>query len=165
MSVDRSGWGPGPWDGEGDRYEWTDESTGMPCLMKRNGSGAWCGYVAVNPDHPLHGVGYDDAHSGRDIDVHGGLTYASLCNENAGICHVPKPGEPDNVWWFGFDCAHGGDEVPEMQPDLMAWNSLADLFGKYAAPTGQAPQYRDKAYVERQIGGLAQQLHKIGAAA
>ena len=24
------------------------------------------------------------------------------------ICHIPGPGRPKDVWWFGFDCAHSG---------------------------------------------------------
>lgn len=30
------------------------------------------------------------------------------------VCHLPEPGEPDRVWWFGFDCAHLGDIIPGM---------------------------------------------------
>src|SRR5215510_304522 len=29
------------------------------------------------------------------------------------ICHTPSPGEPDNVWWLGFDCCHLGDLYPK----------------------------------------------------
>jgi hypothetical protein len=39
--------------------------------------------------------------------VHGGLTYADRCQ--GAICHVPQPGESDDVWWLGFDCNHSGD--------------------------------------------------------
>jgi hypothetical protein len=50
-------------------------------------------------------------------DVHGGLTYADACGHSdhpsRGICHIPAPGEPDGLWWFGFDCAHSGDWSPE----------------------------------------------------
>lgn len=28
------------------------------------------------------------------------------------ICHVAALGEPDPVWWLGFDCAHSGDLSP-----------------------------------------------------
>lgn len=52
------------------------------------------------------------------IDVHGGLTYSGACSPHAdnpelGICHLPDAGEPDDVWWFGFDCAHSGDHTPK----------------------------------------------------
>jgi hypothetical protein len=164
--VDRSGWPPGPWDDEADRYEWIDEATGMPCLMKRNGVGAWCGYVAVNPDHPTHGVGYFDVEDQYDIKVHGGLTYAAFCSGE--ICHVPQPGEPDNVWWLGFDCAHADDMTPFPQTGPMReFTYLADVMWTTinGSKTPGDHQYRDRTYVTNQIGGLAQQLHKIGASA
>lgn len=45
--------------------------------------------------------------------VHGGLTFAGGSHHgddpSVGVCHQPGEGEPDNVWWFGFDCAHSGD--------------------------------------------------------
>jgi len=103
---DKSTWGKGPWHGEPDRVEW--RHAGLPCLAIRNHHGAWCGYAAVPPRHPLHGKDYDTP----DVRVHGGVTYASLCAD--GICHVAKPGEPEDVWWFGFDCMHSGDFAPAM---------------------------------------------------
>lgn len=109
--VDRTGWGPGPWDGEPDRIEW--EHAGRPCLMVRHPNGHWCGYAAVDPGHPLHGKDYDDPFQWEDdweSAPHGGLTYANKCGHN--VCHVPKPGQPDDVWWFGFDCGHLSDLSP-----------------------------------------------------
>lgn len=44
------------------------------------------------------------------LAVHGGLTYSDRCHDD--ICHVPAPGEPDDVWWFGFD----GYEVIQPRP-------------------------------------------------
>lgn len=110
-TMDRSSWGPGPWDGEPDKVSWTDPATGRPCLAVRNPVGAWCGYVAVDPGHPLHGQDYDVP----DVVVHGGLTYAAYCREGAteaeGICHVPRPGQPHDVWWFGFDTCQAAFRV------------------------------------------------------
>lgn len=153
--VDRSGWPSGPWDDEPDRIEWIDEATGAPCLMKRNGWGAWCGYSAVNPGHPLHGVNYMDACDGaREIEVHGGLTYSDLCS--GGICHVPQPGEPDDVWWFGFDCGHGCDLVPSTaKPEMVEFLNVM-LEGRSAHVA-----YRDGAYVREQVTNLARQLAAI----
>jgi hypothetical protein len=144
---DRTGWPPGPWDGEPDRIEWIDAATGQPCLMRRNRWGAWCGYTAVNPGHPLHGVDYSELYDREDInlDVHGGITYTSLCHDD--ICHVPQPGEPDDVWWWGFDCGHYCDTVPDM---------LANGFGPYPNST-----YRDVAYVREQVTDLARQLAEL----
>lgn len=113
--VDRSQWPAGDWDGEPDKVQWTDEATGLVCLAKRNRhAGNWCGYVGVSPEHPWHGKGYSDLPD-YGPDVHGGLTYADACQEGTaplGICHIPEPGTPEHLWWFGFDCHHSGDQTP-----------------------------------------------------
>lgn len=131
---------PGPWNDEPDKVQWPSD-TGLPCMIRRGGFGAWCGYVGVPPGHPLHGLGYSDV----DVDVHGGLTYAAPCdgNEETGICHVPGPGEPDPVWWFGFDCGHAFDLMPGMPADLAMIESAV---------------YRDVNYVTAETERLAKQL-------
>lgn len=101
-TEDKTDWPDGPWKDEPDKVQWPDESTGLPCLIVRNDCGAWCGYVGVPDSHPLFGVGYDDAHDRNDaISVHHGLTFASSCQigrpEAEGVCHVPAPGESDNL--------------------------------------------------------------------
>jgi len=90
-------------------------------LAVRNSEGFWCGYVGVPPGHPWHGQGYDDV----DAHAHGGLTYGGLCN--GVICHVPREGEPAEVFWLGFDCAHAGDASPWRlrQPDRDVYRTLA----------------------------------------
>lgn len=143
--VDRTGWPNGPWDGEPDRVEWRDEATGLPCLIVRNRMGALCGYVAVPPGHPMH-CDTQPRPSGDDdpadrLQVHGGITYGSKCAGH--ICHVPNPGEPDDVYWFGFDMAHCDDRVPSMM--------------KYDGDV-----YRDVAYVQAECAKLAAQLAEAG---
>lgn len=141
-TVDKSTWGPGPWADEPDKMQWQDEKTGLPCLIVRNsqGSGALCGYVGVPPGHRLHGKLYNDRIEGAPcgdscgddyhyqcridgaINVHGGITFSNACaagmDESTHICHVAGPGEPDHVWWFGFDCSHAGDVSPRMNATL-----------------------------------------------
>lgn len=107
-SIPKSEWGDGPWLTEPDREEWRHES-GLPMLAVRGPHGAWCGYVGVPPGHPWHGRDPFDL----GVDVHGGLNYASTCI--GVICHQPLPGEPDNVWWLGFDCSHTFDLAPETE--------------------------------------------------
>jgi len=84
--------------------------------------------------------------------------YSEVC-EATSICHVPSPGEPDNVWWFGFDCAHAGDYIPGAQHYLPT--HLRDTLG---APTGWSTvvEYRDIAYVKRECESLARQLKALG---
>ena len=110
--IDKSGWGEGPWNDEPDKLQWQDEKTGLPCLIVRNRKmGNWCGYVGVPDGHPFYDMPDDEAQN--MVEVHGGLTFSSFCqetdSEREGVCHVPGEGEPDNVWWLGFDCAHSGD--------------------------------------------------------
>lgn len=169
--VDRSTWGPGPWDGEPDKAVWVDEATGLDCMVRR-GNGAWCGYVGVPPAHPWHHKDYsecvtpgcdgatdwdgeDEYHyectpQGR-VEVHGGLTFAGECDDEGdpakAICHIPEPGRHDDVTWFGFDCNHGWDLNPAMC--------------RYAPMPGAA--YRDLAYVVAETQRLAAQLAEVSS--
>lgn len=138
--IDKSQFGDGPWQTEPDRVEW--RYLGLPCLIVRNEMGALCGYVGVPPEHPWHGKDYNDIDGA--VDVHGGLTYANKCND-AAICHVPKDGEPDDVWWLGFDCAHSGDGVP----------GRPGLIGAYM---NIGTRYRDVTYVRAEVEKLAVQV-------
>lgn len=134
----------GAWDTEPDKRQWTDAETGLPCLIRRGPHGALCGYVGVPDGHPAFERHYDYV----DVDVHGGLTYADFCSESEhGICHVVEPGEPDRVWWLGFDCAHSGDFCPRYS---------------HRNTYSYDEQYRDFAYVTEQVQGLARQLAQIG---
>lgn len=129
--IDKSSYGPGPWQEEPDYANWTDEATGLQCLIVRSeGSGALCGYVGVEKHHPAYGLSYDSV----TADVHGGLTYSGPCQGR--ICHV---GQTDDIWWLGFDCAHIGDLTPT---------------DRTRAPT----IYRDFAYVKAEVQSLAHQL-------
>lgn len=112
-TMDKTSWGPGPWQDEPDKEQYTDEVTGLPCLVKRSGRGGnLCGYVGVSEGHPWFGKDYGSI----DADVHNGLSYSDFCQEGEGrtICHIPGPGEPDLVWWVGFDCGHAWDVSPAM---------------------------------------------------
>lgn len=103
--------------------------------------------MAVPPGHPAFEKSYDDI----DVGVHGGLTYSDHCHGE--ICHVPAPGEPDNVWWFGFDCAHGGDIIPSFNaiPGIHVMSSTS--------PFGET--YKDVKYVRREVEELAKQLSQL----
>jgi hypothetical protein len=144
---DKTAWGPGPWQDEPDKVQWEDPETKRPCLAVRNvhGSGGWCGYVAVLPGEPSYGK------NDLDLEVHGGLTFSSFCaedNKEHGICHIPGPGEPDKVWWLGFDCGHYGDLSPAMaaRDKELGINPVAEEV------------YRDLEYLKEQCHELAKQL-------
>lgn len=147
-SVDKSEWLPGVWKDEPDKAQWQDAVTGLPCLVVRGPHGSWCGYVGVLEAHPLYGKDYDTL----DVSVHGGLTFSDKCapseKEERGICHVPSPGESDQVWWFGFDCAHAGDISPGYAHHL---HGSAFKYG----------EYRDIRYVKDEVANLARQLKAL----
>ncbi len=84
------------WENEPDYEEFTHK--GYKCSIKRNMSGALCGYVDLPKDHPWYELGYDDI----EIDVHGGLTYAQN--------NVSEQGEES--YTIGFDCSHAFDYCP-----------------------------------------------------
>ena len=87
--INRTGWPSGIWDSEPDRAEFIH--SGFACLLVRNDLGAWCGYVGVPESHRSFGLDYDAV----EVEIHGGLTYANLCQEEGPICHIPQPGMPE----------------------------------------------------------------------
>jgi hypothetical protein len=162
--VDKSTWGDGPWQDEPEKIQWIDESTDLDCLIVRNPGGALCGYVGVPPEHPAHGRDYDNVKWAKPTDpddewsvypdVHGGLTYADACQEHGdeakGICHVPLPGRPADVWWLGFDCAHSGDLCPR--------HEASDRESGYPPIRFGGESYKTVDYVRAECRKFAQQL-------
>lgn len=156
-TVDKSGWKMrGEWDDEPDKMQWQDEATGLPCLIVRGPSGALCGYVGVSEGHKFYGTDYNDVmfDCGEDGDpypeAHGGLTFSDFCadtnDHSRYICHIPGPGEPDRVWWLGFDCAHSGDLCPS--------------YSRIGFSEGY-DTYRNVAYVKNYCRKLAAQLASV----
>jgi hypothetical protein len=169
-AVDRTGWDAGPWDDEPDKVQWIDEATGLDCLAVRNRHGSWCGYVGVPVGHRLHGVRYQDLDF--EPEVHGGLTFSDKCMEGApegaGVCHVPEPGRPADIWWLGFDCGHFMDLSPgidallrQVRRDRPPDPKLEELEARMREmdPHGLfADTYRDLAYVRAEVARLAEQV-------
>lgn len=157
----RETWGKGEWENEPDRIEWRKPGSALPRLMLRNRFGSWCGYVGLPPGHPLHGraawgtPGTDEQKDERldAMRVHWGVTYTNECGGE--ICHVPQPGEPEHVWWIGFDCGHSGDLSPGLIATVRAICGPSRLREQYEA-------YRDIGYVIRETEGLAAQLEEAG---
>lgn len=153
---DRSGWPSGEWDNEPDKMQWPDEATGLPCLIVRNRSGALCGYVGVPNGHPWYDVYYGDIEPYPD--VHGGLTFTDKCHprpegDPGGICHIVDQGEPDDVWWLGFDCLHYRDTSP---------GTLA-YAARYGDHTDPDETYKNVSYVQGEIRGLARQAAAVAS--
>jgi len=158
--LDKSSWGDGPWNDEPDRIEW--RSGEYVCLMLRNvRHGMWCGYVAVLPGHPWHGVEFGDI----DADVHGGLTYSGHCMTDERplrerVCHASHG--DDDLWWVGFDCHHAFDFAPAFvarERDLASrLRARGDEDGaRLFEETPWVQTYRHVVYVRDQVGHLVEQ--------
>ena len=148
---DKSVWPRGEWDTEYDKKQWQDEETGYPCLIVRSQLNALCGYVGVNSDHPLFEKNYDDA----DVRVHGGLTFADKCLPGPieeSVCHLVEPGEDEQIWWFGFDCAHFNDMYPG---SIEVMQKFPELHGSLGGT------YRNVEFVEAEVASLAKQLKDL----
>jgi len=148
-TIDKTEWPTGEWQEEPDKKQWTDKTTGLPCLIVRGPVGALCGYVGIGSKHPAYGNHYDDV----DIMVHGGLTFSSKCNEKSlegkGICHKVESGENDDVWWLGFDCSHAGDICP----------------GSFYLNNPYPETYKNINYVTEEVESLALQLKELAKVA
>lgn len=147
-TLDKSTWGPGPWQDEPDLKQWSDAKTGLPCLAIRHDRyGNWCGYVGVTPTHPLFGK----SHKEINYNVHGGLTFSGP--RKGAIYHIPDIREPEPLYWFGFDCYHSQDFAPGHTARLHT----------LGIPVFESPikdVYRTLAFVERECARLARQLAK-----
>lgn len=111
------------------------------CVIKRNSVlGTLCGYVGVTRDHPWWGKHYFDL---DQVEVHGNLTFSDYMN-GSGII---------DYWYLGFDCAHAGDEIPNLPFGL-------SFFMKRS---GEQCTYKDVNYVTFEIIKLlnqAREAHK-----
>lgn len=113
---------------------------GLACLARRAGQGNWCGYVAVPQSHAWHG-----RTSTSGLYCHqGGVNYAAPGDHE--VCHADAPVV---AWWFGFDCAHGGDLVPRVH-QLLIEHGLARPADRYT--------YRTQGYVMMECETLALDL-------
>ena len=124
------------WETEPTELDFTAD--GLPCAMRRNHYGIWCGYVGVGPEHPLYGLPVNHPlklpsswFEGRrglegmgvmDIFMHaleGHKTIEQACPISMALqvhggCnyaegHLSERDPDEHYWWFGFDCGHAGD--------------------------------------------------------
>lgn len=170
MKRPMSEWGPGPWDGEPETDQfWTDPATGYRCAVSRGPSGAWCGYVALPDDHPLHGVSYSSDMPDRlagaaervmegEIGKRGpmnvfviagrGRCYAGdLLDVHGSVTYSGEGRFKDHPgFWYGFDCSHAGD--------------LSPAFEKFL-PGLSGDEYRTLDYTKAECASLARQLQAL----
>lgn len=126
-------WGPGPWIGEpGVGHEEWYHYKDYICVIKRQFSGNWCGYVHVPMTSPFFKK-VKEAENDWDIEieVHGSITYSgkTLPWEKKG----PKKG-----LWIGFDTSHSDDIWPlyEAQMEFMK-EKLPDIIKDLNKITGE----------------------------
>ena len=146
--IDKSTWGPGPWQDEPDRVDFVHQ--GLACLLLRDPRGGnWCAYVGVPREHRLHGKDWIDQgplFEGLDAEVN----YTAVCGDP--ICHTPEPGMPDDVWWIGRDFGHTWDFCPARVAREI------EKMGPRPACMDRLEVYRDLADVRRVTEQLAGKL-------
>lgn len=133
--IDKSSWGPGPWQSEPDHVRWISP-TGLRCeIMRSHITGALCGYAHVPRGHRYWGLSW--RRQQRAIDVHGGVTFAAVV--------------PGGRYAIGFDCAHYQDDTP-------ALNALVQSLGMPPLPSPRFSAYRSLDYVHAETERLAAQI-------
>lgn len=142
VEPNKAFWPAGPWHDEPDRIDWVDPPTGVPCMMRRNDFGAWCGYVAIPPTHPWVNLSRDEM--SPSPHCHGGLTFKDHWED-----WKPENGDRyrdadigTTLPWIGFDCHHGFDLGPALSSDHSDENRV----------------YRDVQYVTAEVVHLAQHV-------
>lgn len=139
-------WAAGPWDPEPDRIEWTTDAGFTGIILRQSARhehyapGHLCGYVGVEPGHPWHGLDCSTAPAEAHEACHWGITFGRECEGE--VCHVPAPGQPEHLWWLGFDAAHCDDMSPRD----------ATL---YAPRLTDHTTYRTVEYMRREVERLA----------
>lgn len=151
----------------------------LKCCVVLTSLGRRCGYVGVGKDNPLFGLDYQHELSpsaelleytkNRSVDKQGiitllfsdlnRLTIETACNVHGSLTFSNGDGrfpilQIDPIWWFGFDCAHVGD-----QPDhVTAQRRIPNYFQITSLGT-----VRSKEYVIQECKNLAEQLANIAA--
>jgi len=94
FDAPKASWGEGPWQREPDRADFVTKA-GLHAVCLRHTFGSWCGYVAVPPAHPAHGMDP----GAIDVRVHGGVTYAA---SGARDVYRTSPSGEEGSYWIGF---------------------------------------------------------------
>ena len=129
--IKKRDFGDGIWIDEPDYAEFSYK--GVRCMVERNHSGAFCGYIFVNSGHPWYGKRCDEI----KVEVHGGFTWSEYI-------------EKENTYKIGFDCAHLEDIIPRASKEVTAFLFLQ------AKKLGMTVTYKDLDYVVGECIRLAE---------
>ena len=126
----REHWEPGPWDVEPDEMTW-GTSSGHLGYARRNGCGAWCGYVVIPRGHPDESTKMQNCIT--NYKAHGGITWVGSTQLDS----------ESGKTMLGFDCSQTGDHSPG--------NLAAGRYQKMGV-------YRDLTYVVGEVESLSKQV-------
>lgn len=153
--------------------EWLNEPNeeyyidrGYACHIWRHTQfGTLCGYVGLPKDHPYYGMDYKDIENDGCFNVHGGLTFSGFLHSYNVDISIPE----NDLFWIGFDCAHLGDIQPwiykplpegESLESIAGWNALVKSLSQ-PLPNGDAPTYKNIAFVKQNIKNIVDRLIEI----
>lgn len=149
--------------------EWTTEA-GYPATARFIADSHYCGYVAIDPSHPLFGVRYNrELHHFKidpdmtigdrgpmtlfkaaygSTDEHGNpiATPELLVDVHGSLTYSEPDSEDPDLWWYGFDCAHLGDATL-----MMSGMPLYDA----------SATFKDLTFVVNECERLASQLKNL----
>jgi len=110
-------WGNGEWQNEPDTFEF--EYRGIKCEGLRNMLGAWCGYLILDRNNPLHKTYAPENEEFMNIDLecHGGVTYAGY-------------DKTKDIYRIGFDCSHYGDYLPTTAAQKGFMTDMIKMYNK-----------------------------------
>lgn len=164
-SINKNKWLEGPWKTEPDTATWVDPETSLNCAMIRHSiSGAWAGYVAVDPLHPLHLISHRDLipipkerRDRSDFSVTALMTaildqsgarsasLSTLLPAHGSLNYAAEDSE--GFWWFGFDCMRAWDIMPAV------FDVIPNFWSKQV--------YRDHGYVHDITTKLASAIEEL----
>ena len=112
--MKNSEWGEGEWLNEPDMFAIVDfKHKNYNCILTRNITGSWCGYVEIPIDSK-----YATKIEQDKLNIHGGLTWSSKRLPLT----IQLSSDHSNSYWLGFDCSHFCDHSPRR--DRMLRNFL-----------------------------------------
>lgn len=119
---------------------------GYRCVIVGQKLGHRCGYIGLPEGHKYYGKDWVDI----DLNVHGGLTYASDSDN--------YPVKSDGLWWIGFDCAHWDDGKDFELIKALASTEECMFFKEMESMFPSGGTVRTIEFVEQELRNAVKQL-------